>query len=61
MRAGFLLCGDLATARKWSSAEPVTPNDLSPQDKLKELLAFSVSEGYFKLRAELGLAIKVGQ
>jgi tetratricopeptide (TPR) repeat protein len=59
MRAGFLLSGDLDTALKVISAEQQMPGDLTPQEKLKELLVFSVSEDYFKLRAQLGLAIKV--
>ena len=33
------------------------PGDLSPQDKLKELIVFSVSEQYFALRKALGIAV----
>jgi hypothetical protein len=61
MRAGFLLSGDLETALKVITAEPQMPGDLTPQEKLKELLVFSTSDAYFKLRAQLGLAIKVGR
>jgi hypothetical protein len=59
-RAGFLLSGDLEIAKKLIAAEPQLPGDLTPQEKLKELLVFSVSDQYFKLRAMLGLAIQVG-
>ncbi len=59
-RAGFLLSGDLEIAKKLIAAEPQLPGDLTPQEKLKELLVFSVSDAYFKLRAMLGLAIQVG-
>ncbi len=59
-RAGFLLCGDLEVAKKIIAAEPQLPGDLTPQEKLKELLVFSVSDAYFKVRAQLGLAIRVG-
>jgi hypothetical protein len=60
-RAGLLLCGDLEIAKKIIAAEPQQPNDLSAQDKLKELLQFSVSEQYHNLRAALGITIAVGQ
>ncbi|NUP10097.1 MAG: tetratricopeptide repeat protein [Polyangiaceae bacterium] len=58
-RAGFLLSGDLEVAKKIIAAEPQLPGDLTPQEKLKELLVFAVSENYFKLRKQLGLDIKV--
>ncbi len=54
-RAGLLLSGDLAAAKRIVSSEPASPGDLSPQDKMSELVAFSVSEPYFELRASLGI------
>ena len=56
-RAGLLLCADLEIAKKIIAAEPQLPGDLAPQDKLKELLVFSVSEQYFSLRKALGIAV----
>jgi tetratricopeptide (TPR) repeat protein len=56
-RTGLLLCGDLEIARKIVGAEPQAPGDLPPQDKLKELVVFSVSSQYFQLRKSLGIAI----
>jgi hypothetical protein len=56
-RAGLLLCGDLEIARKIIGAEPQTPGDLPPQEKLKELVVFSVSTQYFALRKALGINI----
>ncbi|HMI87746.1 MAG TPA: tetratricopeptide repeat protein [Polyangiaceae bacterium] len=56
-RAGLLLCGDLEIARKIIAAEPQVPGDLPPQDKLKELVIFSVSKQYLGLRKALGIAI----
>jgi hypothetical protein len=56
-RTGLLLCGDLEIARKIIGAEPQVPGDLPPQDKLKELVVFSVSSQYFALRKALGIAI----
>jgi len=58
-RAGLLLCGDLEVARRIVAAEPQLPGDLSPTDKLKELVVFSVSEQYAQLRAALGIGVVV--
>lgn len=57
-RAGLLLCGDLEIAKKIIAQEPQSPGGLSPQDKLKDLLAFSVSVEYSALRKVLGIAIR---
>jgi hypothetical protein len=59
-RAGLPLCGDLEIAKKIIAAEPQQPGDLTPQEKLKELLVFSASEQYFALRESLGIAIQIG-
>lgn len=56
-RAGLLLCADLEIAKKIIAAEPQLPGDLSPPEKLKELIVFSVSEQYLALRKALGIAI----
>ncbi|MFO0548190.1 MAG: tetratricopeptide repeat protein [Polyangiaceae bacterium] len=60
LRAAFLLSGDLEAAKKVITSEQQMPGDLTPQEKLKEILLFSVSPTYFELRQRLGLAIKVG-
>jgi hypothetical protein len=54
-RAGLLLCGDLETARKIISAEPEAPGDLSADQKMRELVLFSVSDDYTALRSALGV------
>ena len=59
-RAGLLLCGDLDIAKKIIAAEPQLPGDLSPSEKLKELLIFSVSEQYLQLRKSLGIGVGEG-
>lgn len=60
IRAGFLVCNDLEVARKMIQAlPPEGAIDLPPKDKLKELVLFSVSESYFKLREALGIQIQV--
>ena len=56
-RAGLLLCADLEIAKKIIAAESQLPGDLPAQDKLKELIVFSVSEQYFTLRKGLGIAV----
>src|SRR5204863_6212900 len=49
-RTGLLLCGDLEIAKKIIAAEPQQPGDLTPQEKLKELLLYSISDQYFAVR-----------
>ncbi|MBK8251487.1 MAG: tetratricopeptide repeat protein [Polyangiaceae bacterium] len=56
-RTGFLLAGDLDIAKKIIAAEQPLPGDLTPAEKLKEILAFAVSEQYFHLRHSLGITI----
>ena len=56
-RAGLVLAGDLEVAKKIIAAQPQLPGDLSPQERLKELMVYSVSDNYFKLRAKLGIQI----
>lgn len=60
VRAGFLICNDLDTARRMLQAIPPEGSvDLPAKDKLKELVLFSVSESYFRLREALGIQIQV--
>ena len=59
-RAGFLLANDLETAARMIQAlPPEGPADLPPKEKIKEIVLFSVSEEYFRLREALGITIKV--
>ena len=59
-RAGLLICNDLGVALGMLQQEPAGgPTDLLPSDKMKDLIAFSVSEPYFALREALGIEIKV--
>ena len=57
VRAGFLMCGDLEAARKLIAMEPTLPEDPGPGEKLKHIVRFSMSEDYFELRQQLGVAI----
>ena len=53
------MSGDLEIAKKIIASEQQLPGDLSPADKMKELLLFSVSEQYSALRSALGITIGV--
>ena len=56
-RVGFIICNDLEVAAKMVSTEPVVVGGLQAKDKVKELVLYSVSEEYFRVRQELGLTI----
>jgi tetratricopeptide (TPR) repeat protein len=56
-RAGLIVSGDLEVAKKILSAEQQLPGDMSPADKMKELLLYSVSEEYSRVRQALGIAV----
>ncbi|MCB9591319.1 MAG: tetratricopeptide repeat protein [Sandaracinaceae bacterium] len=56
-RAGFLVCNDLETAARMVTQLPAAAVDVPPKDKVKELVLFSVSEEYFRLREHLGIRI----
>lgn len=60
LRAGLLICNDLETAKNMIQALPPEGSvDLPPAEKVKEVVLFSVSEQYFKLREALGIQIRV--
>lgn len=55
-RAGLLLAGDLEAARMAIALEPQAPGDMSPRDKMRELVAWFLGEQCAELRRRLGLA-----
>ncbi len=57
-RVGLLMCGDLLTAANCIKNEQVPVSKLTAKEKIKELVLFSISEEYFQLRKELGLALR---
>ncbi len=60
LRAGLLLCDDVDTAvRMTQQIASESTADLAPRDKVKEIVIFSISESYFRLREQLGIQIKV--
>jgi golgin subfamily B member 1 len=56
-RVGFALTNDLASAARVISTEPAGSSPLGPKQRLKDLLAYSVSEDYFAVRKFLGLEV----
>ena len=56
-RVGFLMCNDLETAAQNALSEPIAVGSAEPRDKVRDLIQWSISEEYFTLRAQLGLAI----
>lgn len=58
-RVGLLLCNDLEVAVRMVNAEPPGLSDVSPKEKVKDLILFSVSEEYFRLRQVLGFSINI--
>ncbi len=57
-RAGLVLCGDLDICKKVLSADPTRPGEPTAAEKMKSLLAFSVSEDYMTIRKQLGVGVK---
>jgi hypothetical protein len=59
-RAGFPVSNDLdASVAMLSQLESAGPDDLSPTEKTKELILFSVSQEYFRLREAIGIALRL--
>jgi hypothetical protein len=57
-RVGLILCNDLETAARLVATEPGAMTTLAAKDRLRDLLAFSVSEGYFAVRRHLGIHVR---
>ena len=58
MRAGLLISGDIEPARQAIGCEVTAASDLTPRDKLGELLKFAVSDLYTDLRGAIGVAVQ---
>nr|WP_276602857.1 tetratricopeptide repeat protein [Nannocystis pusilla] len=57
-RIGFLLCDDLITAAHLISQEQAGfGSAMTPKDKIKELVLYSISEDYFKARKGIGVSV----
>ena len=57
-RVGFLLCNDMVVAAHIISQEQSSfGSSMTPKDKIKELVLYSISEDYFKARKGIGIAV----
>jgi golgin subfamily B member 1 len=56
-RVGFIVANDLETAARAIATEGAAMSSLSVKDRLRDLLAYAVSESYFAVRRHLGLHI----
>jgi len=56
-RAGLLLAGDLETARAAIAIEAQAPGDLTPREKMKELVSWFLGDACANLRRALGVAL----
>lgn len=54
---GLLLAGDLEAARLAMALEPQAPGDMSPRDKMRELVAWFLGDTCANLRRRLGMAL----
>ncbi|MBA3541286.1 MAG: tetratricopeptide repeat protein, partial [Deltaproteobacteria bacterium] len=57
-RVGFIVANDLETAAKAIATEGAALSSLSVKDRLRDLLAFAVSEPYFQVRRHLGQHVR---
>jgi golgin subfamily B member 1 len=57
-RVGFIVSNDLETAARAIATEGTALSSLPVKDRLRDLLAFAVSESYFNVRRHLGLHVR---
>jgi hypothetical protein len=59
-RAGFLVANDLeASVAMLGQLESAGPDDVSPAEKARELVLFSISQEYFRLREAIGITLRL--
>jgi golgin subfamily B member 1 len=57
-RVGFILANDFEVAAKGIATETASLSSMSVKERLRELLAYAVSEQYFAVRRHLGLHVR---
>ena len=57
-RVGFIVANDLETAAKGIATEGASLSSMSVKERLRDLLAYAVSEPYFQVRRHLGLHVR---
>ncbi len=56
-RVALLLCGDLITTANAIKNEQAALSKLTPKERIKEVVLFSISDAYFDMRKQLGIAL----
>jgi len=59
-RVGLILCNDFETAARTVATEDPGVSLMDAKERLRDLLAYSVSENYFRVRRHLGLTVDSG-
>jgi tetratricopeptide (TPR) repeat protein len=59
-RVGFILCNDLETAARSVATETAALSSTPVKERLRDLLAYAVSEPYFLVRRHLGVHVRDG-
>ena len=57
-RVGFIVANDFETAARGIATEGASLSSMSVKERLRDLLAYAVSEPYFQVRRHLGLNIR---
>jgi tetratricopeptide (TPR) repeat protein len=57
-RVGFIVSNDLETAAKMIATEGTSLSSMTVKERLRDLLAYAVSEPYFQVRRHLGLHVR---
>ncbi|HTJ46947.1 MAG TPA: SIR2 family protein [Kofleriaceae bacterium] len=57
-RVGFILCNDLEVAARMVATETAAMSTLPAKERLRDLLAYAVSEPYFQVRRHLGIHVR---
>jgi tetratricopeptide (TPR) repeat protein len=58
-RAALALCGDIVAAGQVIAMEPAAQSPLTVQDRIKDLLAFFISDDHFTVRVALGMQVNL--
>jgi hypothetical protein len=56
-RVGLIFCDDLEAAREYLNREPQPLGSRSVDQKMDELIEYSISAEYLQLRQKLGIAL----
>ena len=57
-RVGFIVCNDFETASRGIATEGAAMSTLTVKERLRDLLAYAVSDSYFAVRRHLGIHVR---